>query len=124
MTDGLADDLRAPIAGSVSASEAAERAPVADAGPSPVVDGTAPGLDATRDGLRTWSAIRDEVAHAVVGAEAALELLVIALLADGHALIEDVPGRRQDAPRPGVLAGPGPDASPGSRARPTCCPAT
>ncbi|MFI5226156.1 MAG: AAA family ATPase, partial [Candidatus Limnocylindrales bacterium] len=97
MTDGLADDLRAPIAGSVSASEATERAAVADAvepvGPvGPVGEGTAPGPDTTHDGLRTWSAIRDEVAHAVVGAEAALELLVMALLADGHALIEDVPG--------------------------------
>ncbi len=91
MTDGLADDLRAPIAGPVSAPDVTERAAAADA-IMPVVAGAAPGLDATRDGLRTWTAIRDEVAHAVVGAEPALELLVIALLADGHALIEDVPG--------------------------------
>ncbi|RPH36852.1 MAG: MoxR family ATPase [Chloroflexi bacterium] len=36
--------------------------------------------------------LRDAVATAVVGADAPLRLLAVALLADGHALIEDVPG--------------------------------
>jgi MoxR-like ATPase len=36
--------------------------------------------------------LRDAVAAAVVGAEDALRLMTVALLADGHALIEDVPG--------------------------------
>ncbi|HEX7195412.1 MAG TPA: MoxR family ATPase, partial [Candidatus Limnocylindria bacterium] len=36
--------------------------------------------------------LREEVARAVVGAEAPLRLLTVALLAEGHALIEDVPG--------------------------------
>ena len=44
------------------------------------------------DGRRTWEAVRDAVGRAVVGAEPALRLVLVALLADGHALIEDVPG--------------------------------
>ena len=43
-------------------------------------------------GARLWSGLRDAVAGAVVGADAPLRLLTIALLADGHALLEDVPG--------------------------------
>jgi len=41
---------------------------------------------------RFWRDLRDMVAGAVVGEEASLRLLAVALLADGHALIEDVPG--------------------------------
>ena len=41
---------------------------------------------------RFWRNLRDAVALAVVGEESALRLLAVALLADGHALIEDVPG--------------------------------
>lgn len=41
---------------------------------------------------RFWRDLREAVARAVVGEEAALRLLAVALLADGHALIEDVPG--------------------------------
>jgi MoxR-like ATPase len=41
---------------------------------------------------RFWRDLRDVVARAVVGEEPALRLLALALLADGHALIEDVPG--------------------------------
>jgi MoxR-like ATPase len=37
-------------------------------------------------------AILDEVERAVVGKRAVLELVLIALLADGHVLLEDVPG--------------------------------
>jgi MoxR-like ATPase len=43
-------------------------------------------------GARLWKSLRDEVARAVVGAEEPLRLLTVALLAEGHALIEDVPG--------------------------------
>jgi MoxR-like ATPase len=43
-------------------------------------------------GERLWQGLREEVAHAVVGAEAPLRLLAVTLLAEGHALIEDVPG--------------------------------
>ena len=44
------------------------------------------------DGARAFRALREAVAPAVVGAEEPLRLLAIALLAEGHALIEDVPG--------------------------------
>ncbi|MCV0404195.1 MAG: MoxR family ATPase [Chloroflexi bacterium] len=45
-----------------------------------------------RAGARLWRSLVDEVARAVVGGEPALRLLGVALLAEGHALIEDVPG--------------------------------
>ncbi len=44
------------------------------------------------DGRAVWATVRDAVGVAVVGAEAPLRLVLVALLADGHALIEDVPG--------------------------------
>ncbi len=47
---------------------------------------------ATVDGRRLWRDLSDAVGVAVVGAEAALRLMTVALLADGHALLEDVPG--------------------------------
>ncbi|MGH2429925.1 MAG: AAA family ATPase [Candidatus Limnocylindria bacterium] len=43
-------------------------------------------------GARLWSALRDAAAQAVVGGEEPLRLMTIALLAEGHALVEDVPG--------------------------------
>jgi len=43
-------------------------------------------------GARLWRGLREEVAHAVVGGEGPLRLLTVALLAEGHALLEDVPG--------------------------------
>ena len=46
---------------------------------------TAEAADAAR-------AVLDEVSKAVVGKDDALELLIMALLADGHVLIEDYPG--------------------------------
>jgi MoxR-like ATPase len=50
-----------------------------------------PRTDAVAVG-RLWVRLRDAVAVAVVDAERAARLLAVALLADGHALIEDVPG--------------------------------
>ena len=44
------------------------------------------------DGARLWSALRDAVGRAVVGGDQPLRLLTTALLAEGHALLEDVPG--------------------------------
>ncbi len=43
-------------------------------------------------GARLWASLRDAVSQAVVGAEAPLRLMTVALLAEGHALLEDVPG--------------------------------
>jgi len=51
-----------------------------------------PSLPAPTSGERFWNQLRRAVAAAVVGGEDALRLLAVALLADGHALIEDVPG--------------------------------
>jgi len=39
-----------------------------------------------------WAELRGQVARAVVGADAALRLVAVALLADGHVLLDDVPG--------------------------------
>jgi len=44
------------------------------------------------DGGRFWGELQRSVARAVVEADEPLRLLAMALLADGHALIEDVPG--------------------------------
>ena len=49
-------------------------------------------MDDAHAGVRLWSALRDTVSRAVVGADVPLRLLTVALLADGHALVEDVPG--------------------------------
>jgi MoxR-like ATPase len=43
-------------------------------------------------GRRLWDDLRRAVAKAVVGADEPLRLITIALLADGHVLLEDVPG--------------------------------
>ncbi len=43
-------------------------------------------------GERFWRAMRDSVRQAVVVDDIAIRLLAVALLAHGHALIEDVPG--------------------------------
>jgi MoxR-like ATPase len=43
-------------------------------------------------GERLWRSLREEVGRAVVGAEQPLRLMTVALLAEGHALLEDVPG--------------------------------
>ncbi len=51
-----------------------------------------PSLPTPTSGERFWNQLRRAVAAAVVSGEDALRLLAVALLADGHALIEDVPG--------------------------------
>jgi MoxR-like ATPase len=48
--------------------------------------------DATADGRREWRRIQAAVGEAVVGAQDAVRLMGVALLADGHVLVEDVPG--------------------------------
>ncbi len=56
---------------------------------------TAQAPAATGTGARPgdfWERLRSAVGEAVVGAEQPLRLLATALLAEGHALIEDVPG--------------------------------
>jgi MoxR-like ATPase len=48
--------------------------------------------DVVLAGRRLWDDLRHSVARAVVGGEATIRLVAIALLADGHVLLEDVPG--------------------------------
>jgi len=50
------------------------------------------GGDVVLAGRRLWDDLRRSVALAVVGGEATVRLIALALLADGHVLIEDVPG--------------------------------
>ncbi|HYL40654.1 MAG TPA: AAA family ATPase [Candidatus Binatus sp.] len=49
-------------------------------------------LSGRRSGHRFWQALRTAVSAAVVVDDGPLRLLAIALLAHGHALVEDVPG--------------------------------
>ncbi len=58
---------------------------------APIQDGATPAHNQARIG-RFWRDLRDAVAGVVEGGEPALQLLAVALLTDGHALIEDVPG--------------------------------
>jgi MoxR-like ATPase len=51
-----------------------------------------PGGDVVTAGRRLWDDLRVSVGRAVVGAEDTVRLVAIALLADGHVLLEDVPG--------------------------------
>ena len=51
-----------------------------------------PRPDAVASGRRLWDDLRSAVGLAVVGADEALRFVTIALLADGHVLVEDVPG--------------------------------
>ncbi len=59
--------------------------PVAD-------DGLEPRLEIVASGRRLWDDLREAVSLAVVGADQALRFITLALLADGHVLVEDVPG--------------------------------
>jgi len=52
---------------------------------------TAPAIEADRVG-ELATLLLDEVEKAVIGKREALELVLMALLANGHVLIEDLPG--------------------------------
>ena len=58
------------------------------------------------------AAVLQEVERAVVGKREVLELVLLGLLADGHVLIEDLPGSGQDAYRPLLRSGDLPDVPP------------
>ena len=60
----------------------------------------------------------------VVGKDDVLERILAGILANGHVLIEDYPGPRQDAHRPARWPRRSTSASGASSSRPTCCPAT
>ena len=65
-------------------------------------------------GARLWRSLREEVARAVVGGEEPLRLLTVALLAEGHALIEDVPGVGKTLLARAFARAPGPRLRPGA----------
>ena len=77
MTGVPADDVRSPA----TAGTPADQADSAAAIPTTV-----------RHRRRVFDDLRAAVGTAVVGGDAALRLIAIALLAEGHALLEDVPG--------------------------------
>ena len=81
-----------------------------DAAIAAVVDTSTSGP--ARSARRLREDLEAAVGRAVVGADAPLRLILTALLADGHVLVEDVPGDRQDAPRPGGRPGAGPRHEP------------
>jgi MoxR-like ATPase len=57
-----------------------------------VGDRLEPAPGAVASGRRLWDDLREAVGLAVIGADDALRFVVLALLADGHVLVEDVPG--------------------------------
>ena len=63
-----------------------------EADPADLAPAPAQRTDVVAAGRRLWDDLRGSVALAVVGADEALRLIAIALLADGHVLLEDVPG--------------------------------
>jgi MoxR-like ATPase len=63
--------------------------PAPDSAPEPLAPARP---DVVVAGRRLWDDLRRSVARAVVGADEPLRLITIALLADGHVLLEDVPG--------------------------------
>jgi len=67
--------------------------------------------------------ILDEVERAVVGKRERLELVLLGMLADGHVLLEDVPGLAKTLARARSRRSPG-YASRASSSRPTCSPPT
>ena len=62
----------------------------------------------------------DEVERAVVGKREQLELILLGLLADGHVLLEDVPGLAKTLTARSFAEAAG-SASAASSSRPTCC---
>src|SRR5215831_9741243 len=53
---------------------------------------TAPAPELAASGRRLWDDLRRSVGQAVVGGESTVRLIAVALLAEGHVLLEDVPG--------------------------------
>src|SRR5436190_13622931 len=77
-----------------------------------------------RDGQAFWRQLRDAVSVAMVAPDEPLRLVAVALLAEGHALVEDVPGtgktllaRASACPRPRHRPDPG-DPRPAARRPP------
>jgi MoxR-like ATPase len=87
--DGAEPELLGVTAGAVTAPDAPDASPAASSPPEASPAEVGPGR---AEGHALWERLHSAVATAVVGGEDALRLVAVALLADGHALIEDVPG--------------------------------
>ena len=68
------------------------RSPATARSPADQADASATVVPGARHHRRVFDDLRAAVGTAVVGGDAALRLIAIALLAEGHALLEDVPG--------------------------------
>ncbi len=82
--------MLAPSDGERTMTDTASTAGPSSGGPA-AGPGSAPIAVATA-GRRLWDDLRRAVGRAVVGGDATIRLVVLALLADGHVLLEDVPG--------------------------------
>jgi MoxR-like ATPase len=98
---GAAESGAAPASDAVLSSDtvpttaATAATTAADSGNAGALDGTMPlsaSASQAADARRSLQAVRAEVAKAVVGQDAAVTGLVIALLCEGHVLLEGVPG--------------------------------
>ncbi|HZU57435.1 MAG TPA: MoxR family ATPase [Actinocrinis sp.] len=98
---GAAESAAAPASDAVLSSDtvpttaATAATTAADSGNAGALDGTMPlsaSASQAADARRSLQAVRAEVAKAVVGQDAAVTGLVIALLCEGHVLLEGVPG--------------------------------
>ena len=75
------------------------------------------------DAAEMVAAVVDEVAKAVVGKRSAIELVMAGLLADGHVLLDDVPGVAKTLTARSIATAAGLTLLAGSSSRPICCPA-
>ena len=66
----------------------------------------------------------DNVAQVIIGKHDPIELLMVALLCEGHVLIEDVPGVGKTMLARSIAISLGGQFKPACNARPTCCPTT
>ena len=68
--------------------------------------------------------LRDEIGRVIVGQEQLVDRLLVGLLANGHVLLEGVPGLAKTLSRAHARHGDPGAAFTASNSRPTCCPPT
>ena len=86
-----------------------EANPVANAAGSPI--------------LKLTDALQERIGHIIVGQEGMIELLLAGLLADGHILLEGVPGVAKNAYRKAIGKACGCSVFPAFSSPPILCPA-
>ena len=73
------------------------------------------------EACRVAGLVLDEVEKAIVGKREALRLVLAAVLAKGHVLLEDFPGLGKTLAARSLARALGISTSPGPSSRPTCC---